>query len=390
MILTQCAVCATELGLTLGKKCGRCSTRYCGAACQVQHWKEGGHDKLCKKIKKAGGAEQYNANKKYSEAVAVAAEACAEDTKGQTCYICTQALHWKTKEGLVRGCSCRGTAGFAHVSCLAEQAKILTTEGEENNLDIKMMAERWDRWYKCSLCEQDYHGVVCCALGWACWKTYVGRPEEDWARMDAMTQLGNGLSAAERHADALVVKEAELSVNRRLGAPETQIYVVQNNLANTYDKLERREEALRIRRDVYSGRYTILGKEHGETLLAANNYASSLVRTDRFEEARSLMRKMMPVARRVAGDHNENTLQLRANYAIALYTNDGATLDDLREAVTTLEDAERTARRVLGGGQPTAVGMEQSLRQARAVLSAREGDLEPLRAAVEAMAPGDA
>ena len=42
----------------------------------------------------------------------VAAEACAEDTKGQTCYICTQALHWKTKEGLVRGCSCRGDGGF--------------------------------------------------------------------------------------------------------------------------------------------------------------------------------------------------------------------------------------------------------------------------------------
>ena len=111
MILTQCAVCATELGLTLGKKCGRCSTRYCGPACQEQHWKAGGHDKLCKKIKKAGGAEQYNANKKYAEAVAAAVEKCADDTKGQTCFICTQALHWKTKEGLVRGCSCRGTAG---------------------------------------------------------------------------------------------------------------------------------------------------------------------------------------------------------------------------------------------------------------------------------------
>ena len=49
--------------------------------------------------KKAGGAEQYNANKKYAEAVAVAVEKCAEDTKGQTCYICTQALHWKTKGG---------------------------------------------------------------------------------------------------------------------------------------------------------------------------------------------------------------------------------------------------------------------------------------------------
>ena len=93
MYLTKCAVCATELGLTLGKKCGRCSTRYCGPECQVQHWKEGGHDKLCKKNKKAGGAEQYNANKKYAEAVAVAAEACADDTKGQTCYICLEAVH---------------------------------------------------------------------------------------------------------------------------------------------------------------------------------------------------------------------------------------------------------------------------------------------------------
>ena len=206
MILTQCAVCATELGLSLGKKCGRCSTRYCGPECQVQHWKEGGHDKLCKKIKKAGGAEQYNANKKYTEAVAVAAEACAEDTKGQTCYICTQALHWKTKEGLVRGCACRGTAGFAHVSCLAEQAKILFAEAEENNLDNKVMHERWDRWHTCSLCEQRYHGVVACALGWACWKTYVGRPEADQLGRMAMTVLGNGLSDAGHHEDALSVK----------------------------------------------------------------------------------------------------------------------------------------------------------------------------------------
>ena len=77
MILTQCAACAAPLGLALGKKCSRCSTRYCGPACQAQHWNECGHDKLCKKIKKAGGAEQYDANKKYAEAVAVfTASAC--------------------------------------------------------------------------------------------------------------------------------------------------------------------------------------------------------------------------------------------------------------------------------------------------------------------------
>ena len=109
------------------KQCSRCKTRYCGPVCQKLHWK-GGHKALCPQIDRGGGAEQYHADTKYTEALAVAAEACADDTKGQTCYICTQALHWKTKEGLVRMCACRVTAGFAHVSCLAEQAKILVAE----------------------------------------------------------------------------------------------------------------------------------------------------------------------------------------------------------------------------------------------------------------------
>ena len=71
----------------------------------MQHWKEGGHDKLCKPIKKAGGAEHYNANKKYAEAVTVAAEACTDDTKGQTCYIC-RLSHAYGAEG---GCASDGS-----------------------------------------------------------------------------------------------------------------------------------------------------------------------------------------------------------------------------------------------------------------------------------------
>jgi tetratricopeptide (TPR) repeat protein len=372
MILTQCAVCATELGLTLGKKCGRCSTRYCGAECQVQHWKEGGHDKLCKPIKKAGGAEQYNANKKYAEAVAVAVEKCADDTKGQTCYICTQALHWKTKEGLVRMCACRGTAGFAHVSCLAEQAKILVAEAWENNLDSKAFDKRWRQWDTCSLCEQRYHGVVACALGWACWKTYVGRPENNGGRAMAMTQLGNGLSAVGNWADALSVREAELSTLRRIGAPLSAILAAQGNLANTYQYLGRLDEALPLRQDVYSGRVRLSGEEHELTLVAANNYASSLVDLQRFEEAKALLRKTNPVARRVIGASHELTLRMGWTYALALYKDDSATLADLSEAATMLEDMERIARRVLGGAHPLTVDIEDQVRIARAALAARD------------------
>ena len=51
----------------------------------------------------------------------------------------------------MRGCACRGTAGFAHVSCLAEQAKILVAEAEENNLGQKATQARWDRW-GCAAC----------------------------------------------------------------------------------------------------------------------------------------------------------------------------------------------------------------------------------------------
>jgi len=43
-----------------------------------------------------------------------------------------------------------------------------------------------------------------------------------------------------------------------------------------------------------------------------------------------------------------------------------ATLDDLREAVTTFEDTERTARRVFGGAHPLVMTIETSLRNARA------------------------
>ena len=80
----------------------------------------------------------------------------------------------------------------------------------------------------------------------------------------------------------------------------------------------------------------------------------------------------MPVARRVLGESHVYTLKMRWNYALALYRDDGATLDDLREAMTTSEDVARIAGRVLGGAHPTTVEIEESLQDARAALRARE------------------
>ena len=133
------------------------------------------------------------------------------------------------------------------------------------------------------------------------------------------------------------------------------------------------------------------------TLEAATNYASCLGDLQRHKEAKSLLRKTIPVARRVIGEGHTVTLKMRSTYATALCRDDAATLDDLREAVTTLEEIERTARRVLGGAHPITNGIERELQESRAALRAAraseamlKGDVNAMREAMAAMAAGDA
>ena len=127
-----------------------------------------------------------------------------------------------------------------------------------------------------------------------------------------------------------------------------------------------------MQRDVYSGRLKLNGEGNKKTVIAAYNYSLSLNQLNRFEEAKLLLRKIMPVARRVLGVNAEVTLRMRWSYSESLYKDPAATLDNLREAVTMLEDIERTARRTLGGAHPFTVDIEAEIRDARAVLGTRE------------------
>ena len=302
------------------------------------------------------------AAQKYEEAAAVAVEACAEDTAGQTCYICHG--EGDEDEGLVRGCACRGASGYAHVSCLARLAE------DAGNRELRGAGgPGFVRWHTCGLCEQSYHGLVACALGWACWKTYVNLPPD---RRFGLGVLGSGLSEAKLYEDALSVQEATLSTMRRLGASEHDILVAQDNLAFTCRKSARHERALQMQRDAYAGWLRLYGEEDEHTVMSAGNYATTLTYLQRFGEAKALLRRTIPVAQRVLGANHQFTHQMSAIYAEALYKDDVATLDDLREAVMTLEDAERIARRVLSGAHSVTTGIERRLRESRAALRARE------------------
>ncbi len=66
---------------------------------------------------------------------------------------------------------------------------------------------------------------------------------------------------------------------------------------------------------------------------------------------------------------------MRCNYARAFYKDPDATLHNLREAVTILEEIVPIAWRSLGGAHPTATLVGRQLRGARAALRAREATL---------------
>ena len=264
----------------------------------------------------------------------------------------------------MRGCACRGTAGFAHVSCLAEQAKILMDETEENSLGFKVQNERWGRWYTCGLCEQRYHGVVQCALGWACWKTYGGRPEKDDLRRTAINILGNGLSDTNHHEDALSVRTAELSMERRLGAPEENIFAVMGNLAITYGLIGRTEEALALKREALADAKRLYGPYHAVTINSTNNVANSLTDLGRYEEVKPLMRDNILACRRSLGDDHIYMFRARASLAEAVLQG-----GDCPEAVAILEDVCRRSRRVLGEPHPEYKIYRNNLEVAKADLA---------------------
>ena len=348
MLLTTCACCAAPLP-TYGagaKKCSRCSTRYCGQACQQQHWKEGGHDKLCKKIKRGGGAEAYHADKKYKEAAAEAVSAWKNETKGQTCYMCTAGAE---QEGLVRGCGCRGDSGTAHLSCLVRQAKIL----QQDDVGVQG-THQW--WRKCKVCGQWFEGAVARALTWACWKhalvaSYPDPDEQNIYQIMGMHVLGCTLRNEGRHSESIAVTRAKFEFLQGSSHADPgssfEIEAIEHIALDLYD-LERYEEALPLIRECYAAQLA-RDAESDVSRRTAFEYCRTLVRLKRVDQARVLYRKHLPV-----GSQTDNIDVERAQiyYLGSLLSEGVISQSELREAKNLLERKCKRARQAHGSDGP--------------------------------------
>ena len=126
----------------------------------------------------------------------------------------------------------------------------------------------------------------------------------------------------------------------------------QSNLANSYQMLGRYDEALRMRREVYSGTYRIYGEDSYDALVETLNLALVLRDTGNNPEAKELLRARIPVAERSLGREHYVYFRLCWAYANTLGDAADATFDDLVQAEALLDDTYTRFRRVMGDGHP--------------------------------------
>ena len=212
------------------------------------------------------------------------------------------------------------------MSCLVRQAEMSVKEIEEWGTGMGMR-----KWEKCFDCGQFFHGAVFLALGWAGWKTYLGRPETDGFRYVAISILGKALRPS-RPKEALQVLEAQLALNRRYWSrDEESILIAQSSLANCLINLGRYDEALVLRRRMYSRLVVTLGVSHESTICTGNNLVLSLNKLRLWEESKSLARdQLLPAARQFLGTDSNLTLSLNQCLAEALENDPARTRDHLR------------------------------------------------------------
>ena len=104
-----CAGCGSEAAPNLCSRCQR--ARYCSRSCQTAHWKQ--HKHKCVSAAPSSGAVVEDLGGACPECAAAWKECtCAESP---SCWICLES-----SGKLLRGCACRGTAGYLHIPCLVE------------------------------------------------------------------------------------------------------------------------------------------------------------------------------------------------------------------------------------------------------------------------------
>jgi tetratricopeptide (TPR) repeat protein len=128
-------------------------------------------------------------------------------------------------------------------------------------------SNKWDGWWECSTCGQEFTGAMMLGLAEAWWSTVQRLREEDDEWLAAAGNLANALDDQGMHAKAEALFRKVLSVQRRVLGPEHPTTLSTTcELALTLKIQGRLLKAESMYREVLGIERRVLGPEHPDTL----------------------------------------------------------------------------------------------------------------------------
>ena len=279
-----------------------------------------------------------------SDAAGSQPAACSETNSapapaGATCWVCCES-----EPPLIHtGCGCRGSAGFAHLRCVAGAA-----------------SHKSDTWRTCPTCQQLFTGAFAVAMARQRAELQSDKPAEDEERLVALEALAVANRAADP-AETLRIFEELLDVRRRAShSTNRQLIAALGHVACAHHEMGDYASALPLYEEELHHWHEIGTDESGEltldvaALACMNNLGALYRQMDDNFEARPLLESAMDMRRQVLGNDHMHTLSSISNLGSVVNE-----VGDHKLGLELLKEAADTARRVLGPAHPKTRSLTQ-------------------------------
>ena len=248
-----------------------------------------------------------------AEAAAIAAhnEALSESENDAACWLCLEVTNQDLSgpnAKLLRGCACRGSAGFAHIECL-----VGLTEADSA------------RWWSCPTCKQEWWGEVRLRLAKTRWHRVKDRPPQDTQRLVAADDLAGALQEMGDDAAALPLFSEALEVERQVHAsmlgtnpvpPHPSLLVSISNLAVCQTNLGNCADALPLAEEALAGWREVRGEDHEHTLTALSLVSQVQRGLKDFKTAVPLAETTLASQRETLGDEHPDTCDFSDHFSV--------------------------------------------------------------------------
>jgi hypothetical protein len=281
----------------------------------------------------AGGSAAHEAGR-----LGLAQEASTTSYEGHVCVIC---LEGGEPGSLVRGCACRGSAGFAHQSCLVTAA-----QANKNS------------WDTCPTCKQTWTGQVQLGLGWAHVELTASLPEDNYERLRAAMQLMVALRSSGELAEALQLGLATLETMRRVtpgdesGPLPALMLQVMGMLATVFNMMGEHTAALPLQMERLATSRRLLGDDYEGTLVAISELGGTHLSMGDCTAALPLLEEALERGRRTHGNDRAETMGFMNNLATAYARMTMIDRAYAERALRLFTEAFEAKRRVLGSRNP--------------------------------------